>query len=235
MGFENVGLAWSLEAFGKYLQTLARPSWAKAVCLHYTASPSLSDRPDGLSTQHVINLRDYYADECGWPCGPHLFVDDHKVHGMSPLEKPGRHASSFNKFAFGIEVLGEYDSEDPLIGRGLACWQNATAATRMLLEWIGQPANSATVLFHREGPKTKKTCPGRKVKKEWVLGLVNGNLHFSAKSQNAVNNVQKVLAVQRATNQAIAEIGLSIPRLTEDNKLGPKTRSAVKQVFGPFM
>ena len=172
MGYELAGLTWTPESFRVYLSRLPRPQWAKAVCLHHTASPSLAMRPSGLSNQHIINLHDYYQLDLKWSSGPHLFVDDHRILGMSSLLKPGVHAKSFNRYAIGIEVLGEYDTEDPQSGRGLACWQNAAAATALLLEWLGLPATADTVLFHRNDPKTSKTCPGMKVQKAWVLRLV---------------------------------------------------------------
>jgi hypothetical protein len=82
------------------------------------------------------------------------------------------HAVSFNSSAIGIEVLGYYDVEDPLNGRGLLCWQNSAKATRVLLDWLGLKVNESTVLFHRDDPKTQKTCPGTKVKKDWLLSLI---------------------------------------------------------------
>ena len=93
---------------------------------------------------------------------------------MTPLDVTGIHAASFNRSSIGIEVLGDYDNEDPKKGRGLECWKTAAAATKMLLEWLKLPANDKTVLFHRDDPKTTKTCPGGKVQKTWVLGLING-------------------------------------------------------------
>ncbi len=70
-------------------------------------------------------------------------------------------------------MLGDYDREDPLSGRGLACWRTAAAASRVLLDWLGLSANERTVLFHRDDPKTNKSCPGRRVSKQWVLSLID--------------------------------------------------------------
>jgi hypothetical protein len=61
---------------------------------------------------------------------------------------------------------------NPGTGRGLACWNHATAAARLLLDWLGLKANAKTVLFHRDDPKTEKTCPGTNVSKDWVLEIV---------------------------------------------------------------
>jgi len=173
MSFDAVGDVWRLPDFDNHLRSIVSPGWARAVCLHHTAAPSLAQRPDGLSKQHIRNIRDFYQKK-GWQSGPHFFIDDTEgcVMGMTPLHEKGVHASTFNSSAFGIEVLGDYDREDPLSGRGLKCWENAAAATRSLLDFLGLPATPATVLFHRDDPKTTKTCPGTKVKKDWFIDLV---------------------------------------------------------------
>lgn len=169
MSFANVGKSWKVDEFKSYLKTLTPPAWAKAVTLHHTASPSLKIRPNGLTDQHVINLRDFYKNEKGWSAGPHLFVDDYRIMGMTPLTEKGVHAVSFNSTSIGIEVLGDYGEEDPHSGRGLECWENAFAATAALLEWLGIEPSSKTVQFHRDDPATSKSCPGDKVRKDWVL------------------------------------------------------------------
>lgn len=174
MSFANTGKVWTLEGFASYLKTVNKPSWARSVCLHHTAAPSLHQRPDGFLVKHLENMRNYYSKELGWRSGPHLFIDEDQVWGMTPLDVTGIHAASFNRSSIGIEVLGDYDNEDPKKGRGLQCWETAAAATKMLLEWLKLPANDKTVLFHRDDPKTTKTCPGGKVQKTWVLGLING-------------------------------------------------------------
>jgi len=172
MAFENVGLVWTPESLAHYLSSIEKPNWCKAITLHHTAAPSLAQRPKGLLLQHIENLRHFYQDDKKWSAGPHLFIDDDQIFGMCDLRRKGVHAVSFNSMAIGIEVLGDYDSEDPLSGRGLNCWTTAATTTRILLNWLGLSANKDTVLFHRDDPTTKKSCPGNKVKKDWLLGLI---------------------------------------------------------------
>lgn len=173
MGFENVGLIWGKTALPEYLKNLEKPGWCRAVTLHHTGAPDLSCRPKGFKMQHIYNLKDFYQNQKRWSAGPHLFVDDDEIFGLSNLLKRGVHAVSFNSFAIGIEVLGNYDVEDPGSGRGLQCWTTAASATKALLHWLNLPVNTETVLFHREDPTTKKMCPGKKVSKEWLLDLID--------------------------------------------------------------
>jgi hypothetical protein len=116
------------------------------------------------------NLQHYYQRQLGWSAGPHLFIDDVQINGMTPLRVRGVHARSFNLSHIGIEVLGDYDREDPLSGRGLRAWQMAAQAVAVLVsEWEMLPDD---VNFHRDDPRTTKSCPGRKVTREWFLDLV---------------------------------------------------------------
>lgn len=175
MSFSAVGQVFDLPAFRAHVASLDL-RWASAVCIHHTASPSLAMRPKGWTVQHMRNLAHYYGAELGWSAGPHLFTDEDQVFGLSPLTSPGIHAASFNRSAIGIEALGDYDSESPSDGRGALVWQTTVNATAILLDRLGLEATGTTVLFHRDDPKTKKTCPGRKVDKKAFLDRVAARL-----------------------------------------------------------
>lgn len=182
MSFSDVGRVYSPHAFREKLAALPCPDWVRGVTLHHTGAPSLDTRPQGLLAKHIENIAGYYQRELGWKSGPHLFIDEDQIWGMTPLSETGVHARSFNRSHIGIEVLGEYDSEDPTTGRGLACWQMAAMTTALLVQWICRarsepialPATlKARVNFHRDDPKTTKSCPGKLVKREWFFGLVS--------------------------------------------------------------
>ncbi len=172
MSFKNVGRVWSLQSFEDYLKTIKKPDFADKVVLHHTWAPSLAQRPVGFQAQHIINMRDYYQKTLGWSSGPHLFIDEDDILGMTPLIERGIHASSFNSTSLGLEILGNYDSEDPDKGRGKECWKLAADTTYLLLEWLELKPSTRTIFFHRDDPKTSKTCPGSKVQKEWFIDLV---------------------------------------------------------------
>lgn len=174
MSYTNIGKVWTPESFGQYLKTIKKPDWAKAVCLHHTAAPSLAQRPKGWTIQHMENMRDFYKG-MGWKSGPHLYTDEDQVFGMTPLVETGVHAVSFNRSAIGIEALGHYSKggEDPKSGRGLQVWLTTAAITRQLLDWLWLPVNEKTVLFHRDDPKTSKDCPGSQISKDWIISLIN--------------------------------------------------------------
>ncbi len=160
MGFELVGTVWDVVAFREYVNSLDLSRWS-GVTMHHTASPDLSQRPRGFTIQHMRNLVSYYRNNLGWSAGPHLFIDDDQIFGLSSLESRGVHAKSFNRSHLGIEVLGNYDREDPHSGRGAACWAMAAAAVRILLSRMHKDVEA--INFHRDEPRTSKSCPGSKV------------------------------------------------------------------------
>ncbi|MEM6917259.1 MAG: peptidoglycan recognition family protein, partial [Verrucomicrobiota bacterium] len=157
-----VGRRFSPSEFARYLAGIneGAMTWdPKGVTIHHMAAPSLAQRPDGLTTQHMRNLRSWYL-HLGWSRAPHLFVDDHGIWVFSPLTSRGVHARSFNGTHIGLEMLGNFDSEDPNRGRGKKVLNLSMTATALLCDWLGVKASA--VNGHRDDPRTSKSCPGRK-------------------------------------------------------------------------
>lgn len=177
MGFELVGSVWDREAWREYIAALAPSTfaWADSITVHHTASPSLAQRPQGWKIQHMRNLKHFYGKELGWGSGPHLFTDEDQVFGLSSLYRRGVHARSFNSHSIGIEALGNYDFEPCEHGRGEEVWRMTAFVVAVLLKRMGLQPTEETVLFHRDDPKTSKTCPGKLVEKEWFLDMVKGH------------------------------------------------------------
>lgn len=171
MGFENVGTAWTPTQLATHLDSLQEPVWADKIVFHHTWIPSLASHPNGFNASVVAGIQAYYENEHEWSSGPHLFVDEDQCWGMCDFRQFGIHAVGFNESGIGIEVLGNYDEESPHEGRGLACWKTAAAAGKVLLDWLGLPADQIHVKFHNEGV-TDKSCPGTLIDKLWVLDLI---------------------------------------------------------------
>ncbi len=159
--------------FEAYLKTIDftdfRPEF---VTLHHTGAPSLATRPDGLTAQHLQNLLTYYQDQLGWSGAPHLFIDDREdgIIVFQRLDKRGVHAVSFNRNSWGVEMLGEYDSEEINSGRGAKVRDNSIKAIAHMNKRIGAAPES--LKFHRDDPLTNKTCPGLKVQKADIVARV---------------------------------------------------------------
>lgn len=172
MSYSAVGLVLDPAGFRAYVRDNRDIilSWARGVTIHHTGSPTLAQRPSGWTVQHMRNLRHFYQNELGWSSGPHLFTDDDQVFGLSPVSARGVHAKSFNATHIGIEALGNYDTEAHDSGRGQLVWNTTAQIVAILLEELDWDEDN--INFHRDDPKTSKTCPGRKVSRDWFLNRV---------------------------------------------------------------
>jgi hypothetical protein len=166
-----VGQSFTTDGFDSYCHALSWTQWRPSfIVLHNTASPSLKQRPNGLTKQHILNLEAFYRDEQKWSAGPHLFVDDKQIWVFTPLTVSGVHSPSFNKIALGIEMLGDYASEAFTSGRGGAVRKNVVAAMATLSAVLG--LDPATMKLHKEDKATTHDCPGKNVVKADVIKSV---------------------------------------------------------------
>ena len=163
-----VGKSFSAEDFVPYCQGLHWTSWRPSfIVLHNTAAPTLAQRPQGLTLQHIHNLEAFYRDTQHWSAGPHLFIDDRQIWVFTPLTQSGVHSPSWNQVALGIEMLGDYESESFNSGRGLAVRKNAVSAMATLSAVLGLDPHQ--MRLHFEDPLTTHACPGKNVRKLEVI------------------------------------------------------------------
>jgi hypothetical protein len=163
-----VGKSFGAEDFDAYCHTLQWLAWRPSfIVLHNTGSPSLAQRPKGLTQQNIRDLEAFYRDEQKWKAGPHLFVDDKQIWVFTPLTVSGTHSPSWNKLALGVEMLGDYEKESFSAGRGLKVRRNAVAALATLSAVLGLDPH--TLRLHREDPLTTHACPGKNVRKLEVI------------------------------------------------------------------
>lgn len=215
-----VGKQLTPDEFDVYVNNLKLGSWTpKGVTIHHTASPNLEMRPKGFTAQHLLNLQEYYRDEMGWSAGPHLFIDQTHINIFSPLTDTGVHAVSFNKSHWGVEMLGDYDSEKP----DPKVIYNTYRAVSALLKKINRSESS--VNFHRDDPTTNKTCPGKLIDKKWFIpGLANimdGELTDNIRVTIEINGVTQhfgsyILAGKSITTSNLHDLLKSIHLPTVD-------------------
>ena len=180
-------------AFLDYLDGLKFGVWRpRFVTMHHTGGPSLATwrtyahgtrKVPITDTRWMANLAGYYGNELGWSAGPHFFFTPDNFCVLSLPEKRGVHAVSFNATSWGVECVGDFDSETftpELANRyaeGLACLHLALGISPDPFVF-----NTRGLHFHRDDPKTKKTCPGKGVDKPRMIALVK---HHMAKLGDA--------------------------------------------------
>jgi len=164
--------------FAVYVAALTPNEFTRSVdrvVIHNTAPPTLANRPHGFSYQNMLDMRERYANVLEWSGGPHVFVDDTEkgIWVFNPLKLPGVHSPSWNSNSYAVEMLGDYEEDDFLSGRGAKVGANAIAACSILLKFAGLVPSATSIRFHKEDPKTNHTtCPGKGVVKSVFVAAV---------------------------------------------------------------
>lgn len=190
MAIPNVGKCFSTAAeFQSYLEGIQFGAWRpKFVTMHHTGGPDLKTwqgwqkrNPPVSDEQWMRNLAGYYGKSKAqggpadgpWRSGPHFFFTPTHYCVLSPPTARGVHAKSFNATSWGVECVGDFDREaftDALRDRyaeGLACLHIAAG-----LDVEPFQRGVQGLHFHRDDPKTSKTCPGTKVSKDVMIDVI---------------------------------------------------------------
>lgn len=190
MAIPFIGKCFSTSAdFLAYLDTIQFNAWRpKFVTMHHTGGPDLKmwqgwqkRTPPVTDEQWMKNLASYYGKSKAqggpadgpWRSGPQFFFTPSHYCVLSLPNARGVHAVSFNATSWGVECVGDFDSEpftDALRDRyaeGLACLHIAAG-----LDVEPYQRGVQGLHFHRDDPKTTKTCPGKKVSKDVMIAAI---------------------------------------------------------------
>ena len=221
MAWPVIGKSFTPAEFQAYVQGL---SWGDAfrpqfITIHNTAAPSLAQRPNGLTRQHILNLQSYYQGK-GWKGGPHLFIDDRQIWVFNDLTKPGTHSPSWNSCAIGIEMLGDFDKESFTEGRGRLVRDNTMAAVAVLSNALRLSADSFK--FHCEDTRTNHACPGKLARNERAALISEITVAMNGQPEQVVAEADAVpLAVDATAGENAGGI-LSNRTFAQVNELAEK-------------
>jgi hypothetical protein len=161
-------------------------SWVKLICLHNTSAPNIEQWTDGPApATRIVNLEHYYEVNKGWHSGPHGFIPPHPeicIYGFTPFTERGVHASCFNKLAWGLEMVGDFDVDSFDEGHGRLVHENAvfvlaTLYHRLGLRPDGFELGKSGLHFHVDCARDNHACPGKHVKREILVPEVLFALH----------------------------------------------------------
>lgn len=167
------GTARTLQESIAYLATLRWTDWhPEGITLHNTAAPTLKQWAEtGPSHDaRIRNLESYYEGELHWHAGPHWFISRTRINWFSNPLLPGVHSRCWNATRFGIEMVGDFDSEDFNSGDGAQVRDLALAWTAVLCKRFGFKPLDLT--FHRECKLDNHACPGKTVVRSTVISRV---------------------------------------------------------------
>jgi hypothetical protein len=188
----------TVEAFLEFMFSYRMGAWRPAyITMHHTGSPDLktwegySKRARPISDeQWLANLASYYGspqyDQRGrliksaWLSGPQFFFTPKNFCVLSPPERPGVHAASFNHNSWGVECVGNFDGPDKarFTGELKQRYVDGLAALHLVmgLQPGGYVRGKSGLHFHRDDPKTTKTCPGTGVSKPDMVKLITTSI-----------------------------------------------------------
>lgn len=220
MAIPNVGKCFpTAEGFLTYLESLQFGAWRpRFVTMHHTGAPDLATwrgwqtraRPVS-DEQWLKNLAAYYgAPPLGWSAGPHFFFTPKNFCVLSPPTSRGVHAVSFNAMSWGVECVGDFDREKfdgPVRDKyveGLACLHIATG-----LQLAPFQKGARGLHFHRDDPRTSKTCPGKGVDKTALVKLVQAKITAMTDGDHPAEQVTPV-PVTANRSGTVNENGLNV-------------------------
>jgi hypothetical protein len=166
-GFQNYCDAWAANVGAGWTPEF--------IVLHNTQLPTYekesSDvwRKGAEGIHNIRALENYYKNVKKWSAGPHLFVAD-LIWVFTPLTTHGTHSPSWNEITWGVETVGDYETEeftDPV-------HENLISALKSLHQASG--IDPITLRLHREDPLTDHACPGKNIIKADVIREVADRL-----------------------------------------------------------
>lgn len=162
--------------------------WRPRGCvLHNTFLPNLAMVDDYLAGTNVhgrnAKLKKWTFDQLidnwwqsyikmKWAAGPHLFINRDKIWTATPLWMKETHSPSYNSTHWGIEMVGDFDTEafpDDIR-------DNTIHAMACLYAMVGHSPADQPDGFHRHGddPRTShKNCYGKNagLKSTWIKAI----------------------------------------------------------------
>ncbi len=220
--------AFQQEPFRAYVQSLVFNQWRpNKIVWHNTAQPTLKQwiksadedarqgKVPGIS--RIRNLELFFKDNNGWSGCPHLFVANDAIWVMNPLTAPGVHSPSWNGTAIGIEMIGDFSTEDDDSGEGFKVKSNTIFATAVLCSALGIDPRTE-IFLHKQDPRTTHDCPGEHIARdkqamiEAVIDLMDGGEHHPQNEDAPPPTVRQVVTVVDNLNFRVGPSVLSVAR-----------------------
>lgn len=167
------GKAYTRDEFAARVATLRWRHWKPSgIALHNTAAPTLAQWAESgpRHDARIRNLQSYFENKRRWHAGPHLFISRNFINGFSNILKPGVHSRCFNATHIGIEMVGDYGSEEFNSGDGSLVRDNTVFAMAHLYRAL--KFKPSCLVFHKECRRDNHDCPGRKVDKAAMIRRV---------------------------------------------------------------
>jgi hypothetical protein len=207
-----VGKSFTPDQFEQYVSTLTFDLWRpQFVVVHNTSVPDRGTW-DGWQTRHppladetwAKNLEGFYKGQ-GWSGCPHIFATPGGILAMNPLTMHGTHTPSWNSISWGVETVGEFESDT----FGGSIKDNLVAALAILhaaagLALLPYQAGVRGLHFHKEDPKTShKKCPGKNMVKAELIDAVQAEIERRHSGEHPADEGGNVGVVKTAPDDPL--------------------------------
>lgn len=185
-----VGRKMNLTELQTFIDTMEFSSWKpRGMVVHNTGVPSFKQWHQVSGETRMRNLENYFKNQRGWSSAPHAFVADDFVWPFTPFNRKGTHSPSWNGTHLGIEMVADFDKEDPYSGPTGAVYKNTVALFAMLHMKLGLDPD--TIKLHREDPRTTHACPGKKFDKKRFIEDVQTWMNHGGDSRHTFDSSQE--------------------------------------------
>lgn len=142
--------------------------------IHHTWKPAHSSFNGKNHRELQLSMERFHVDVNGWDdIGQHLtLMPDGKWVSGRDLEKDPASIKGWNKNALAVELLGNFDLSNTgqYNSLGYDKLQGGQRAEILkLIKYFGERFAYENIVFHREGPNVKKTCPGTSLDKHRLI------------------------------------------------------------------
>jgi hypothetical protein len=172
------------DEFWDFTASLEWNGWRpQFITRHNTGVPTLAAWLDSsyAAIQRIESQRHYERDILHWHSGVNLFVAPNLIWNLCDLTQEGVSVSCWNHLTLGIEMIGDYATEEFDSGAGAQVRDNAVAAMAILHRRLSSRPDQYRVgvcglHFHKECSRDHHDCPGRNVVKADVVVRVSAKM-----------------------------------------------------------
>ena len=187
MTFLSSPKGYTKQEFESFVHSLKWYTWRpKFITLHNCSEPSIKTWNEGYAKHggsmddyelwRIHNLNSFYKAK-GWHSGPHLFVSPNKIWNACDLTRDGVSVSCWNHLTIGVEMVGEFATEDFNSGDGakvrdLTIFALAVLHKALNITPLPYMVSTRGLHPHKACVRDHHDCPGKNVDMDWVRKAV---------------------------------------------------------------
>ena len=241
------GTVWDREGFTRHINAIPTEQlgWIEFGALHNTGSPNMAQQraTKGGASQRMKNAKVDVDKRLKGKGANYWVFETGEIGRACALPEKGIHSPSWNKKAFGIEMVADFDgTDDPESKGGAVIFDTTAFIFATILKKCGLPHTA--IKLHKEDTATTHDCPGKLVSKTKFIARVKEYMDgfrpsvaddkptvvttYNQPNKDRVKSTDKAPTDYpiREVQKLVSKAGFNPGAL--DGLWGPKTEKAVK-------